>query len=51
MVKTHSLIIGSGQNLKNIQQAMAVKLSLVIGRKTIAMIKGNDTFVYMLINI
>ena len=39
VAKTHSLIIGSGQKLKNNQQATAVKQSLVIGRETIAMIK------------
>ena len=39
IVKTLSLIIGSGQNLKNFQQATAVKSSLVIGRETISMIK------------
>ena len=39
VAKTHSLIIGSGQKLKNIQQATAVKPSLVIGRETISMIK------------
>ena len=39
VAKTHSLIIGSGQKLKNIQQDTAVKPSLVIGRETVSMIK------------
>ena len=39
VAKTHSFIIGSGQKLQNIQQATAVKPSLVIGRATISMIK------------
>ena len=39
VAKTHSLIISSGQKLKNIQQDTAVKPSLVIGRETISMIK------------
>ena len=39
VAKTHSLIIGCGQKLKNIQQATAVKPSLVIGREIISMIK------------
>ena len=39
VAKTHSLIIGSGQKLKNIQQTTAVKPSLVIGKEKITMIK------------
>ena len=39
VAKTHCLIIGSGQKLKNIQQNTAVKPSLVIGRETVSMIK------------
>ena len=39
VAKTHSLIIGSGQKLKSIQQATAVKPSIVIGTETISMIK------------
>ena len=39
VAKTHSLIIGSGQKLKNIQETAAVKPSLIIGRETISMIK------------
>ena len=39
VAKTHSLIIGSGQKLKNIQQTTAVKPSLVIGKEKISMIK------------
>ena len=39
VAKTHSLIIGSGQKLKSIQEAAAVKPSLVIGTETISMIK------------
>ena len=39
VAKTHSLMIGSGQNLKNIQQATAVRPSPVIVKETISMIK------------
>ena len=39
VAKTHSLIIGSGQKLKNIQQTTAVKPSLVIGKEKITMIR------------
>ena len=40
VAKTHILIIGSGQKLKSIQQATAVKPSLVIGTETISMIRN-----------
>ena len=42
VAKTHSLIISSRQKLKNIQQATAVKPSIVIGKEKISIIKDTN---------
>ena len=44
VAKLHSLITGSGQKLKNIQQTTAVKPSLVIGKEKMSMIKETKYF-------